>query len=259
MANVFRDARNYFETVLTNPVAINELAIVAAGIADLPAYNAAADSRYLPLIIHNIAIPAYEIVWVTNHNVGSTSATVLRGQEGTAARDWDAGTKVSMGPSVRDLALLSLAAGLPADAHLGQRIPVTDKGYVLERARSGNEWAPSVGVALADWVGPRRGGTNPPSDAVITKRSGFISTLCDASGRVAVVYRQPFPTATIGVQITSAAGTGPGGAVTFYSVPVESAAGFTSQAWRVDAVAGAYATTPIGAITSIFYYDATGY
>lgn len=55
------------------------------------------------ITLHDSSIGLYEIVHVTAHVAGATSATIVRGQEGSTARVWAAGAMWLHAPTVTDL------------------------------------------------------------------------------------------------------------------------------------------------------------
>ena len=69
---------------------------------------------YLPLVLADDTTQVIEVVYVRGHTAGSNTITVLRGQEGTTARQWPVGTTFRAAPTVRDgaQALMRAAVGL---------------------------------------------------------------------------------------------------------------------------------------------------
>lgn len=250
MAYEQRAPLDYLSGTLSTAAAISDTALVADAFANLPADYST--TKYAPLVLHDPSAGLYEVVWVTAHTATSTTVTAVRGREGSAARAWPSGTHFVCAPTARDVVSASTLAGLPSDPHLGQRLVVTDKGYITERATG--VWAPSVGVALADQVGPNRVAANPSSSAPILMRAGYASLTTNGSGQVTVTYRTAFPTATLAAFCIPA-----GGGVTFYSISSETANGFTATAWIVSSLSP-YTTVPFTpGHNSILFYLAVGY
>jgi hypothetical protein len=54
------------------------------------------------LTLHNATTAVYEVVWVTAHTAGATTATILRGQESSTAAAWPSGTTWLHGPTRYD-------------------------------------------------------------------------------------------------------------------------------------------------------------
>lgn len=81
---------NVFGTITNNPLLIGGTTLSGAGLANLVAVTApdVAVITLDPNRVHG----APEIVYVTAHTAANTSATILRGQEGTAAREHPNGT-----------------------------------------------------------------------------------------------------------------------------------------------------------------------
>lgn len=73
--------------------ALADLRVIAApDIAAITIYVRDTDGR----------VVTYEIVHVTAHTAGATSATIVRGQEGTNASAWSSGIRWSHGPTEFD-------------------------------------------------------------------------------------------------------------------------------------------------------------
>lgn len=233
-----RASLNYVAGTLSTAAAISDTTLSADIFAGLP--TDLTTTKYLPLVVHDPTAGLYEVVWVTTHTGVSTSVTVVRAREGSTARAWAAGSYVICSPTVRDTATTYTLAGLPTDAQTGMRAMVTDKGYVTERVAGG--WGPSVGVALADHIGPNRSAANPTAQSAMLVRAGFVTGVTDANGQFAVTYRSAFPTGTIAA-VVQAAGASPE-AITFTGVTGESASGFTITVMRVTSVSPSYAAFP---------------
>ena len=251
MAYEQRAPLNYLAGTLSSAAAISDTALVSDSFATLPTDYTT--TKYLPVVLHDPSTGVYEVVWVTAHASTSTTATVVRAREATTARAWPTASNLICAPTIRDTVSTTTLAGLPTDAHTGMRVDVTDKQYTAERLHSG-AWGPSTGVALGDDVGPRRTGANPPSSAGIYVRAGYASLVTNSSSQVTVTYRTAFPTATIAVAVTPT-----GASVPLYSVPTETATGFTVQAWVVSSLSP-FTTVGIGTgYTATFTYLAIGY
>lgn len=192
MANEFRDIRDYLFGTLTNAATISDTTITCADFAALPATYST--SRYLPLVLHDPALKVSEVVWVTAHVAASASVTVVRAKEGSTARAWPSGSQVLCAPTIRDGLPVYTRATLPTDAHIGQRVAVSDESVVVERL--GSTWGASVGLCQAAEAGPRRTGTIPTT-AVVTMRGGHKSGTSATGGLLTVTHPVAFPTATI--------------------------------------------------------------
>ncbi|GGM75480.1 hypothetical protein GCM10012275_52700 [Longimycelium tulufanense] len=207
MVYEYRQPRDYTYGTLSTAAAVSDTSLSANMFAGLgTGYSSA---LYLPLVLHDPSLEQYEIVWVTAHSSGSQTVTVVRGREGTTARSWPAGTQILSAPTVRDTLLATTRTALPSDGAVGTRAALSDEGVTVERLVSG-AWGPSVGVAMPSEVGPNMFGTNPGANRTIVMRAGQFSGTTDADGNVLVVYRQPFPTATLAIVCTSTAYAGIG-------------------------------------------------
>jgi hypothetical protein len=207
MSYELRDSKNYFFGILDNPAAISDTTLSSAQFAALgTGYSAANGGTYIPLVLHDPSVGAYEIVWVVGHSSGGTTVTVVRGREGTAAQAWNAGTQVTIAPTAgRDVLAVALSNGLPPDAHYGMRVARTDKGDVIERTKTG--WGPSVGAGIAADQHKNMSQLAVPDGAALLLRAGSTpSTFTTASdGNFNVTYKTPFPNGTLAISCTSTA------------------------------------------------------
>jgi len=91
MANEIRVRANFASgTITDNPLTNVATTVNSAAFASLPAVGA---TQHLPIVMDPTAVAgAPEIMYVTAHTAAATSVTVLRGQEGTAARQHLTGT-----------------------------------------------------------------------------------------------------------------------------------------------------------------------
>lgn len=203
MANELRDSRDYFFGTLSVAAAISDTTLTAAAFANLAATGTYSSTRYLPLVLHDPALGVYEVVWVTAHTTSSTSVTVSRGKEGTAARAWPSGTQVVQAPLIRDGVPILTSGTLPSDPHTGMRVMQSDLGTLVKRSKSAG-WQPDVGVALPADIGPGiDGSTNPPTDATILLRTGLYGGTTDANGDRTITFRTPFPNGVVSCVLTS--------------------------------------------------------
>lgn len=252
MAYEQRAPRDYVAGTLSTAAAISDTALVADVFSGLPTDYST--TKVLPLTIHDPSTNVYEVVWVTAHTAASTTVTVVRARESTTARAWPTGSYVICSPTVRDALIVSTLAGLPSDAHTGMRAMVSDKGDVRQRLNSG-AWSASVGVALADDIGPYGAGSFPPSAAGIFIRAAHVTASTDGSGQISVTYRTPFPTATVAVVIS---GRSP--SVPIYSADNPTASGFTCGVWKVTQISPTFITAAMNVgFAASFDYVAIGF
>ena len=106
-------------------------------------------SNYLPIIINpapfisTSGTIASEIVWISGYTAGSSTATVLRAQEGTSlppGTNWAAGTAWSQGPTLQDFTLTNQLVN-------GDFPTPTASGQVFTSVVSGSD-------SLPVWVTP---------------------------------------------------------------------------------------------------------
>ena len=102
MANETRVRYNSLSgTITNNPLLIGGTTLTSAELASFPAV---ATAEYAAIILDPQGLAgAPEIVWLTAHTAASTSGTILRGQEGTTARQHNVNTRWSHGPTALDL------------------------------------------------------------------------------------------------------------------------------------------------------------
>lgn len=84
-------------TILDDPLISGATTLTSVGLADLPEI---AGDDYAVLVIDPDGTP--EIVYVTAHTAGATTATILRGQEGTSASEHALNTTWVHGPTAED-------------------------------------------------------------------------------------------------------------------------------------------------------------
>ncbi|WP_409186497.1 hypothetical protein F9C11_20600 [Amycolatopsis sp. VS8301801F10] len=229
MANEQRATKDYFSTALLSAATVSSSTLQSVDFVGLDTdYGSGGTTgKYLPLVLHDDTLGAYEIVWVTGHTAGSNTVTVSRGMEGTTAQAWGAGTRVEAAPTSYDTLLARTSSALPSDAPIGGRVMRGDKKDVAERANG--LWAPSVGVAFASDAGPRRSGTIPDGSAILL-RGGQKTGTTGANGVITVAHQTPFPNGTI----ATALGITSTGVPAVATVSAESATGVSVQFFLIS-------------------------
>jgi len=233
--------------------------------------SALSTTQYVPITIADDSAGVYEIVWATAHAASSQTITVVRGREGTTARAWSSGATWRVAPTSRDVVSTSTRAGLPADAHIGMRVSVTDEaGQVVEKTSGGwvapfgygyarrSEWTQSSGglvkdtMTLVSGLGAVSGKQNSPATfnggtATITLNAAGVwhisfSAYCDPDGPRSFGLYATWtngPWGNVAVDIRSSAGTAYGGYArltpeidwTGYVTSAQAAGGISLQAW----------------------------
>lgn len=94
MANEIRVRGDFVSGTLSASLTNVATSMSAAGLANLPVVDS---TKHAAIAIEN------EIVWVTAHTGGATTATILRGQEGTVAAAHNSGVAWQHGPTSLDL------------------------------------------------------------------------------------------------------------------------------------------------------------
>jgi len=94
MANEIRTRFNFVSGTLSSSLTNVATSMSAAGLANLGVIDS---TNYAAIAIEN------EIVWVTAHTAGATTATILRAQEGTSAVAHNSGVAWQHGPTAADV------------------------------------------------------------------------------------------------------------------------------------------------------------
>lgn len=104
MANEIRSRTNLVAGALTAGLSVSDTAMSSAGLATLGTIDA---TNYAAISIFaadgNGRVLVKEIVWVTAHVAGASSATIVRAQETTSAQAWAIGSTWAHAPTVKDL------------------------------------------------------------------------------------------------------------------------------------------------------------
>lgn len=223
MANEIRIRRNNIAgTITDNPLTNVATTINSPGFVDLPTIDA---TSHLLLILDplELAGPA-EIVRVTTHTAASSTCTIVRGAEGSAARTHSSGTTWFHGPVTTDYLEILTSGSRPAIPYTGQSIYETDTGYYKDY--SGTAW--EDGHRVGQW-------SNWPVAPVITQ--GVNVTYTNNQARYTKVGRQV--TAIFVGQVTGA-----GSAATDVSVSIPFlAATFSANPFGTVGVGGIFDTS----------------
>jgi hypothetical protein len=190
---------------LTAGVAASETTVTSAEFADLPAVSSGA--TYIPITLLNDLLRTHENVWITNHVLGATTATVLRGKEFTTAQDWANGTRWVCAVTLRDVPWVLSAAALPADAHTGMRAVVSDKGEVWDKTYA-QGWLGSVHGNREDMGRSVDGTASPANGMSMMVRALTYAGTTSAAGILSVpLPNGGFPNRLVTAAITRASGT----------------------------------------------------
>ena len=117
MANEIRKRANFtLGLVADAPLLIGATTLNSSQLANLPTVGA---TEHMALILDpEQTYGAPEIVWVTSHGSGATSATIVRAREGSVARQHGQGTRWVHGPVVSDFIRSATAADRPTGGGL---------------------------------------------------------------------------------------------------------------------------------------------
>lgn len=116
MANEIRAKFNLVSGTLSGALTNVATSMSSAGLANLGVIDT---TNHAAIVIEN------EIVWVTAHTSGATTATILRAQEGTAAAAHNSGVAWVHGPTALDENYLTAGAWLSYTPTLTQSVTVT--------------------------------------------------------------------------------------------------------------------------------------
>lgn len=86
---------NFIEGVLAVTALVTDTTLTSDIFEYLPVVDALEDD-YMVLVVGD------EVVYITEHTANSDTVTVTRGEEGTAAQEWEAATPVHHGPTTLD-------------------------------------------------------------------------------------------------------------------------------------------------------------
>jgi len=200
--------------------AIGDTTLTSNAFATLP--SGQTTSAVTPLVLHNPAAGTHEVVWVTAHTASATTATVVRGKEGSTAQAWPSGTQWICAPTAARDGLPALsAAALTAmtDQHVGMRALETDTSLVKEWTY-GAGWQPEVGACRPVDCGPTVSGGTVPTTANILARVGCINSATPSSNIIAVTFATPFPNGVITAASNSLTGAQFIGTVTVENLTV---------------------------------------
>lgn len=130
-----RQPLNFAYGTLTQAAALSDTTLVSADFASATKMaTGLSTTQYVPVVLMDLANSLFEIVWVTGHTAASTSATVVRGKEGTTARAWPAGTQWQVAQTVRDgRFLVASRANLSSEPHIGMEQLIGDEQHVVKR------------------------------------------------------------------------------------------------------------------------------
>lgn len=191
MAYEYRTPADFLFGSLTNAAAVSDTSLSSADFGTLGSgYSSAV---YLPIVLLNPATKTHEKVWLTAHTAGATTATVLRGCEGTQAQAWPAGTQWIVAPTIRDGLMPSSSSALPTDGHVGLRAILNDKGEVWERTYN-QGWLGSVKANGLDMGRALDGTASTPNGSVPQLKAWTARQTTDGNGYIiAAIPNGGFP------------------------------------------------------------------
>jgi len=187
--------------------AIGDTTLTSTAFAALPSNFST--SNVCPLNLINPSTGAREVVWITGHTAASTTVTVIRGKEGTAAAAWASGSQWVCAPTAsRDGVPLMTTTQINAltDQHVGMRVLNTDTSSVWEWTFSAG-WQDEVGLAKPTDVGGTFSGGTVTASGNVQMRTACVLSVTPSSGLVAVTFASAFPNGIISAFSNSINGT----------------------------------------------------
>ena len=191
MANELRVRQNFLGGIIEdNPLTSGATTLTSAALAAMVAIGS---TQHLAITLDPDGLYGEpEIVWVTAHTAAATTATILRGQEGTTARAHYRDVRWSHGPTTRDteqlvaLQHVTLASAAASISFTG--IPAGYEHLALEMMNVSAAGNNEVGIqfngdtaANYDWVRFYGNGTTANSDGGAASTSGKLASVGAAS------------------------------------------------------------------------------
>jgi hypothetical protein len=181
MVLVYRMPVDFAYGTLSASATTLDLTLTSAEFATLPAISGG--STFIPITLFDQATRDYEVVWVSTHVAGTATVTVARAQEGSLSDDWPAGTQWICTPTSRDAGVTAtLSTTLPADAHTGMRVAVTDKGGEVWAKTSTQGWLGFARANTADLGKALDGTTAAPAGSALRIKAWTGQVTTDSTG-----------------------------------------------------------------------------
>lgn len=144
MANEIRVRADFVAGVLSAGMLTADTLMQAFALADLPVVGS---TQHAVLTLFRTdatgRVTQKEIVYVTAHSVGATSATVTRGREGTTAQTWLSGDRWSLTTVASDIQPVVVTSGTrPSQPYTGMEIYETDTQAV--QRWTGSAWSSTI-------------------------------------------------------------------------------------------------------------------
>lgn len=194
---------DYVFGTTTAALGTTDTTLSGAALARLPVV---AGSDTAAVTLQNPTTGGYEIVWVTAHASAATTATIVRGQEGSTAAAWASGTTWTHGPTAKDVTDPVRYAGAWATGTTYPQGSLVDRDGTMFLAKNTAATDPSQRVATtADLTAIQRSGAAQPWNAA----GGYLSLSEGAFGPVgAVIHSQDTAWTSTASITTNALATG---------------------------------------------------
>lgn len=147
MANELRKRADFVAGGLTLGISATDTTMSSPGLMDLPPIGS---TEFAALALFRTdasgRVTKKEIVWVLDHVVGTSAATIVRGREGTTAQVWDIGDRWSHTQTARDITIICTSATRPVNPHIGLEIYESDT--TAKRVWDGTAWQQIGGIPV---------------------------------------------------------------------------------------------------------------
>lgn len=147
MANELRKRADFVAGGLTTGLTATDTAMASPGLIDLPPIGS---TEFAALALFRTdttgRVIKKEIVWVLDHVVGTSAATIVRAREGTTPQIWDIGDRWSHTQTGRDITVICTAGTRPVNPHVGLEIYEYDT--TSKRVWDGTAWQQIGGIPV---------------------------------------------------------------------------------------------------------------
>lgn len=200
-------------TITDNPLLVGGTTVNSAAFAGLPVVDS---SHFLPIVLDPLgAGNGPEIVWITAHSSAATSATVVRGREGTSAAQHANTTPWVCAPLPSDVTAMAASAERPSGGglpYLNQELidPVTGEYLVYQGSTLG--WKPPWNLPWGAVIDPDEATTSSSASTGAPVDSGLSITWTAVAGRRYEVhamghYVSSVLGTTVGIDLRDSGGT----------------------------------------------------
>jgi len=195
MANELRKRADFVAGGLTTALTAVATTMQSPGLIDLPPIGST-EFAAVALFQTDVSgrVIKKEIVWVLDHVVGTDTATIIRGREGTTPQAWAIGDRWSHTQTSRDITVICTSGTRPVNPHIGLEIYENDT--TSKRVWDGTAWQQIGGIPVGTMIWRPKESATP----------GYLR--CDGSLVSRTTYADLF--AYLGFDASPVPGTDPG-------------------------------------------------